>query len=124
VGSITKNTVKLLEFMTTQGICRKRGIDRALEAICDSSAKPANLTVPEGVNLGAPVLPTRELPMRLLSKRQVRDLVLYSPQHTARMEKDGTFPKRVRLGSGRVGYVESEILNWIAARIAERDKTH
>ncbi len=33
--------------------------------------------------------------MRILSKRQVQELVLYSPQHIARLEKAGQFPKRV-----------------------------
>ncbi|MDA7430277.1 AlpA family phage regulatory protein [Primorskyibacter aestuariivivens] len=47
--------------------------------------------------------------MRILSKRQVKELVLYSPQHT-RLEKAGQFPKRVQLGSNRVGWVEDEVL--------------
>jgi hypothetical protein len=36
--------------------------------------------------------------MRILSKRQLKELVLYSPQHIARLEKAGQFPKRVHLG--------------------------
>jgi prophage regulatory protein len=44
--------------------------------------------------------------MRILSKRQVKELVLYSPQHIARLEKAGLFPKRVQLGPNRVGWVE------------------
>ena len=60
--------------------------------------------------------------MRLLSKRQVRELVLYSPQHTARLEQAGQFPKRVRLGQARVGWVEQEVLDWLQERIAARDK--
>ncbi len=59
--------------------------------------------------------------MRLLSKRQVRDLVLYSPQHIARLEAAGKFPKRVKLGQCRVGWVEQEVQDWLAAKIAERD---
>lgn len=59
--------------------------------------------------------------MRLLSKRQVREKVLYSPQHIARLEAAGQFPKRVRLGQGRVGWVETEVEDWLAKRIAERD---
>lgn len=62
--------------------------------------------------------------MRLLSKKQVRELVLYSYAHTDRLEKAGLFPKRVRLSphrTGRVGYVESEILAWIEARLAKRN---
>ncbi len=59
--------------------------------------------------------------MRFLSKRQVKELVTYSFAHTARLEADGKFPKRVRLGSGRVAYVESEVQDWMASRVAERD---
>ena len=61
---------------------------------------------------------------RLLSKKQVKDLVLYSFAHIERMEKAGRFPKRVRLSHhprGRCGYVEEEVLAWVSARIAERD---
>ena len=39
--------------------------------------------------------------MRLLSKRQLKELVLYSPQHIQRLENDNRFPKRVRLGNNR-----------------------
>lgn len=59
--------------------------------------------------------------MRLLSKRQVKEMVLYSPQHIARLEAAGSFPKRVRLGQGRVGWVEQEVLDWLKQRLAERD---
>jgi prophage regulatory protein len=61
--------------------------------------------------------------MRLLSKKQVREIVLYSPAHIQRLEDAGRFPKRVRLGQGRVGWIESEVLDWLAERIRERDKT-
>jgi prophage regulatory protein len=59
--------------------------------------------------------------MKLLSKKQVREKVLYSFAHIARLEAVGLFPKRVPLGPGRVGYVEEEVENWIIKRIAERD---
>ena len=59
--------------------------------------------------------------MRLLSKKEVRAKVLYSPAHIARLEAQGQFPKRVRLSVGRVGWVDEEVDDWIKARIAERD---
>ena len=59
--------------------------------------------------------------MRLLSKKQVRELVLYSFAHIDRLEKAGTFPKRVRLGQHRVGWVESEVVGWLEERIWRRD---
>jgi prophage regulatory protein len=60
---------------------------------------------------------------RLLSKTQVREVVLYSPAHIARLEAAGQFPKRVRLGAGRVGWVEEEVQHWLNVKIAERDTT-
>lgn len=59
--------------------------------------------------------------MKLLSKKEVRDKVLYSPAHIARLEASGLFPKRVQLGAGRVGWVDEEVENWIKDRIALRD---
>ena len=58
---------------------------------------------------------------RLLSKKQVREVGLYSPAHIARLEAVGQFPKRVSLGTGRVGWVEREVQDWLQARIALRD---
>ena len=60
--------------------------------------------------------------MRLLSKRQLKELVLYSPQHVARLEAAGQFPQRVQLGQNRVGWVESEVLDWLQKRIDSREK--
>jgi prophage regulatory protein len=38
------------------------------------------------------------------------------------MVNKGTFPKQVRLSPRAVGWIESEILDWQQARIAERDR--
>ena len=61
--------------------------------------------------------------MRILSKRQLKELVLYSTQHIARLEKAGKFPKRVQLGPNRVGWVEEEVLDWLQARLECREAT-
>ena len=61
--------------------------------------------------------------LRLLSKKQVRELVLYSYAQIDRLEAAALFPKRVRLSRykrGRVGWVESEILLWLKDRIDAR----
>ena len=58
--------------------------------------------------------------MRMLSKGQVREKVLYSPAHIARLEAAGKFPKRVQLGPSRVGWVEQEVEDWLMERIAKR----
>lgn len=62
-----------------------------------------------------------EIVMRILSKRQVKELVLYSPQHIARLEKAGSFPTRVQLGPNRVGWVETEVLDWLNERLVRRE---
>ena len=59
--------------------------------------------------------------MMILSKKDVKEMVLYSPQHIARLEKAGLFPKRVQLGRNRVGWVEQEVLDWIQERLAKRE---
>jgi len=56
----------------------------------------------------------------LLSKKKVREMVLYSYAQIDRLEKAEKFPKRVRLGPHRVGWVKVEIESWIEDRIAER----
>jgi prophage regulatory protein len=61
--------------------------------------------------------------MRILSKRQLKELVLYSPQHVARLEAAGAFPKRVQLGQCRVGWIEQEVLDWLQERITRRDQS-
>lgn len=35
---------------------------------------------------------------------------------------EGSFPKPVSLGDRAVGWVESEVQDWVLARIAERDQ--
>ena len=60
--------------------------------------------------------------MRILSKRQLKELVLYSPQHVARLEAAGSFPKRIRLGQCRVGWIQQEVLDWLQERITRRDQ--
>lgn len=62
-----------------------------------------------------------EIVMRILSKRQVKELVLYSPQHIARLEKAGSFPMRVQLGPNRVGWVEAEVQDWLNERLVRRE---
>ena len=61
--------------------------------------------------------------LRLLTKKQVKELCLYSYAHTARLEAQGLFPKRVKLGKhrgSRVGYPEREIRAWLQSHINAR----
>ena len=63
------------------------------------------------------------LPLRLIDDAECERLTGLSRTERWRREKAGTFPKRVKLGGRvRVGWVESEIFDWIRDRIAERDR--
>ena len=62
-----------------------------------------------------------DIVMRILSKRQLKEMVLYSPQHVARLEKAGKFPRRVQIGPNRVGWVEGEVLDWLQERLDCRE---
>ncbi len=58
----------------------------------------------------------------LISKKELKTIgIPYSPQHIARLEKAGQFPKRVPLGQCRVAWSYKEICEWIADRVARRD---
>ena len=59
--------------------------------------------------------------MKLLTKKQVRELVCYSFAHIDRLEAQGRFPKRVRLGPMRVAWVEQEVHDWITALVEKRN---
>ena len=75
------------------------------------------------VDLGNPITqsgtPIAMMP-RLITRRDLRLIVPYTPQHILRLEKLGRFPRRVRVGANRVAWLQSEIEAWIAVRVAER----
>lgn len=53
---------------------------------------------------------------RILRKKEVLLMVPYSAQHLLRLEKQGKFPKRIRIGERRVGWRLSEIEAWLEER--------
>ena len=62
---------------------------------------------------------------RLLSKKQIREIVGFSFAHIDRMENDPAyadlgFPKRVQIGF-RVFWVEVEIYTWVDLQVSKRD---
>lgn len=58
--------------------------------------------------------------MELVDAKGLKQMVLFSRQHIQRLEKAGLFPKRVRLGQCRVGWVKAEIESWLQARMDRR----
>ena len=57
---------------------------------------------------------------RILRWRQVAPIIDCSRMTIARMEKAGTFPQRIRIGNGSVGWLQSEVEDWLAQRMAVR----
>jgi prophage regulatory protein len=64
--------------------------------------------------------PTGVISMRFLTKKQVKEMVTLSYAHTARLEKAGLFPKRIRISQVRVAYDEEAIIAWMQQRMDQR----
>lgn len=54
--------------------------------------------------------------LRIITQRELRALVPYTPQHILRLEKAGKFPRRVQLGQNRIGWRLIDIEAWITSR--------
>ncbi|WP_193548458.1 helix-turn-helix transcriptional regulator [Azospirillum palustre] len=58
---------------------------------------------------------------RIIRFKQLKERVPYSRMHVYRLEKAGHFPKRVPLGPNSVGWIESEVDEWIVSRATARN---
>lgn len=63
---------------------------------------------------------TTATPTRIITEKELGDRVPYSASQIRRLEKAGTFPRRIKLGPNRVGWVASEIEEWLRQRLDER----
>jgi len=61
--------------------------------------------------------------LKFIRKLEVAKLVGWHPSHLMRMAKSGKFPKPVALGPNSTAFVESEVQDWMEARIADRNKS-
>ncbi len=59
--------------------------------------------------------------LRLITRSELLAIVPYTPQHILRLEKRGLFPRRIQVGPNRVAWLLSEVEEWVAARVIERD---
>lgn len=60
--------------------------------------------------------------MRLYDDKECEEKTKYGRVQRWRLEKSGSFPKRIKLGERRIAWVAEEIDEWITQRIAERDQ--
>ena len=58
---------------------------------------------------------------RLIDKKELRKIVLYSHSQIYRMEKAGQFPQRIQIGPARVGWYLSDVLEWVEAKRQGRE---
>lgn len=58
--------------------------------------------------------------MRIIRKPELMSKIGLSDATIYRMEKAGRFPKRMQLGGNSVGWVESEVVEWVESRKAQR----
>jgi len=54
--------------------------------------------------------------MRVITMRQLLEIVPYTSQHIYRLEVAGKFPKRIRIGENRVAWRYADILKWVTER--------
>jgi prophage regulatory protein len=59
--------------------------------------------------------------MRIIRLKEVIDLTGLARSTIYKYIGEGTFPKTVSLGERCIGFVESEVQDWILARIEARD---
>ncbi|MBC2713983.1 MAG: AlpA family phage regulatory protein [Desulfobacteraceae bacterium] len=60
---------------------------------------------------------------RILRKPQIKKVTALSDPTIWRLEKAGKFPKRLQLGDNSVGWLEHEVLEWIASRPRGAEKS-
>jgi prophage regulatory protein len=53
---------------------------------------------------------------RVVRKKELLATIGLSDATVWRMERDGFFPKRIRLGGNSCGWLESEVLSWLSQR--------
>jgi prophage regulatory protein len=61
-------------------------------------------------------------PLKILRLPEVKERVGREESSIYSMMAKGRFPRPVPVGERAVGWIEDEINEWIAARIAERDQ--
>ncbi|MBR1250006.1 AlpA family phage regulatory protein [Bradyrhizobium sp. AUGA SZCCT0169] len=59
---------------------------------------------------------------RIIGSAELRKLVPFSDAHFWRLERSGGFPRRIKLGTHRIGWDLNEVLDWIDARKSQRGR--
>ena len=54
--------------------------------------------------------------LRVISWRELSEMIPFTRQHILRLEKAGKFPRRIQIGARRVGWLYTEIETWVVAK--------
>ena len=59
--------------------------------------------------------------LKLILSGELAKIILCSQNHICRLEAQGDFPKRIRIGANRVAWLKDEVENCIAERVSSRE---
>ena len=57
---------------------------------------------------------------KLILSDDIIKIIPYSQNHIRRLEAQGDFPKRIRIGANRVAWLRDEVEKWIEERVNAR----
>jgi prophage regulatory protein len=61
---------------------------------------------------------------KILVQREVLALTRLAHDTLSRLEARNMFPRRIKIGAKKVGWIEAEVAAWLADRMAERFEAH
>jgi predicted DNA-binding transcriptional regulator AlpA len=62
----------------------------------------------------------RTIPPELIFAPEISAKIPYSSNHLRRLESQGDFPRRIRIGANRIAWLRDEVEQWLADRVGAR----
>jgi prophage regulatory protein len=62
----------------------------------------------------------RTTPPELIFAPEIFAKIPYSLNHLRRLEAQGQFPRRIRIGANRIAWLRNEVEQWLADRVEAR----
>jgi prophage regulatory protein len=59
-------------------------------------------------------------PPELIFAPEISAKIPYSTNHLRRLEAQGDFPRRVRIGANRIAWLRAEVEKWLSDRVEAR----
>jgi prophage regulatory protein len=59
-------------------------------------------------------------PNTFILAQEINGLIPFSPNHLRRLEAQGDFPRRIRIGANRIAWLREEVEQWLADRVEAR----